>query len=81
MYRCDVCNRVKQESNHWFIVKLDPKVVFEVWFWADMNIEPVPYTFVDQPVAPMHICGEECLHKKLNEFLQSRSIVTKEVSQ
>ena len=67
VFTCDVCGRQKQESNHWFTVQIRPGIFFDVRYWArgDALQENI-----------LHICGEECLHKKLNEFLQSRSTVT-----
>ena len=72
VYTCDGCGRVKQESNHWLHVEWGKGhgTYFHVTEWEPMSEN----TYTNHDL--LDICGAECLHKKLNEFLQSRSTVT-----
>lgn len=57
-FTCDVCGRVKGETNHWFVA-LHP---VGIWFgpWSENRAR--------QPKS-VHLCGETCACIHLSEFL------------
>lgn len=60
-YTCDVCQKQKQETNHWFLLLADSKwVSFCHWDSEQANIGHI-----------IHLCGQECATKKLSEFLSA----------
>lgn len=61
--KCDVCGRIKGEANKWLLVNLSA-ALFTVYHWDEL--------IARQPNMG-HICGEQCLHKKLQEFLDLRN--------
>lgn len=61
VYQCDVCGRRKGDANHWFLIFPGVK---------ECIIRPWDATFSNHGMWS-HICGDECLHKKLQEFLTS----------
>ena len=62
VYMCDVCGKVKGKVNHWWVVCLgagDP-LRMVILPWTDASA--VHDDFI-------HLCGQECVHKKLDEFM------------
>ena len=57
-YACDVCFREKHEANHWF----------RVWARSDA-LQVRPWGEDRLAIKDEHICGEECLHKRLSRWL------------
>lgn len=70
-YKCDVCGREKGPSNHWFCVQANGvprqtrwRFVVEPWnsdlfHSGDGNVE--------------HLCGQECLNKKLQAWVEAEA--------
>ena len=65
---CDICGRAKQETNHWFVAITDT---------ALMDVSDTAIIFDEAEAADDRgrightedICGQECLHKRLNQWL------------
>ena len=63
-YQCDVCGKQKGEVNHWWLATLDHPEELTLGTWPKLPGEyPVEGAF--------HLCGSECVIKKVNEFLQA----------
>lgn len=64
---CDVCGVIKQPSNHWYYAEIRPdtpeedNAVFTIWPWD--------YPAEDRSKPYIHLCGQACAARKLNEFL------------
>jgi hypothetical protein len=62
---CDVCGRTKQETNHWFRIveqRASPEAIVFALSGAAL----------DDPRQPTEdICGQECAHIRLSQFLAS----------
>ena len=56
---CDMCGVQKREANHWFLANQESGEL-HVSQWTSKNLFS-PGT--------KHLCGENCLHKFLSEFL------------
>lgn len=56
---CDMCGVQKREANHWFLANQESGEL-HVSQWTSKNLL-CPGT--------KHLCGENCLHKFLSEFL------------
>ena len=74
IYTCDVCGRTKQETNHWYQLAQTPPVyrhlvgAISVTGTIFMLVEwgcPTPDGFT----ITQHLCGAECVMKKLSEYL------------
>ena len=61
VYRCDVCNTPRGETNHWLIA-FYASTHFYVYPWSDKQAE--------DPAAK-HLCGSDCAHKVLGRYLES----------
>jgi hypothetical protein len=68
IYRCDVCGRIKGEANKWMGVKIIFGS-FTIYLWN--RIGPANGGTLDGDLKL--VCGELCLHKLLQPFLDSRS--------
>ena len=64
--RCDVCEREKGETNGWFAVRAFKSFSFEVLTW-DLGAETSDLSESE------HICGQECLHKRLSQWLEANT--------
>jgi hypothetical protein len=73
-YRCDVCGKEKGEANHWFAVQAIVEMVFKAMTWEEATESPAFSSYE-------HICGEECLHKRLAQWLAINSKNTPESSE
>jgi hypothetical protein len=71
VYKCDVCGRERQQSNHWFVVRFGD--AFHVYHW-DFFGEGRE----DDSIPHKHICGQECLQRILQPFLDLRSTIPTE---
>lgn len=58
---CDVCGKLKGEVNCWWL-QTRAKAFFEVMPWNDET-----YATSD------HLCGQECVVKALNKFMQDQA--------
>jgi hypothetical protein len=65
IYKCDVCGKIKGETNHWYAVRLEksckPDFLLVKTFKNVLSTE----ASVDYD----HICGSECLHKRVDAML------------
>lgn len=57
-YKCDVCGKQKGDVNHWWLVWMTP-FAFTVRPWGDDQVERTS----------IHLCGNECVQRKVSEFL------------
>ena len=65
-YSCEVCEAVKQESNHWFVV---------VNWFADQPFELKTWKAAKEggvldENGTVYLCGQQCAHKLLDEFFE-----------
>lgn len=62
---CNGCGVVKGSVNHWYMVYISASHVamWQIFAWDDL-IDP---KYAD---SVMHLCGQQCAHKMLDEFLQ-----------
>jgi hypothetical protein len=56
---CDICGTEKQQTNHWFVAYVEA---------CELHVKGL------KPSEPLHtgakhLCGQNCLHKLLDEFL------------
>jgi hypothetical protein len=63
---CDVCGRVKQETNHWFKAVVDPVHPNPAGIAFGTSAAEVG----DSDLKIEHICGQECLHKRLSRWIE-----------
>jgi len=61
-YVCDFDSTQKKESNHWFLVHLDP---FVFWLTAWENGDP-------DETGVKHACSEQCVGKAFNQWAEMR---------
>jgi len=63
---CDVCQRQKGETNHWFTAVSDPRVPGPgIAFGTSASFVE------DEGIKVEHICGQECLHKRINQWIDA----------
>jgi hypothetical protein len=58
---CDICGEEKEQTNHWFVAYTEN---------GDFHISVLNPSKSVNPVAK-HLCGQNCMHKMLDEFLTS----------
>ena len=69
MIKCDVCGRVKGETNHWLIAVTSRP---EAEHSCERGVAFAALgAHVDTDFEQEHICGADCAHKKLSEFLET----------
>jgi hypothetical protein len=56
VYRCDECGAEKKETNHWFVIS-NAVGLFRIQTWNPDAVSG-------------HICGEQCVHKVLQKWLE-----------
>ena len=61
-FSCDVCGRPKRDVNKWFRVRRGE--AFHIYYW-DFDREGA----LDDSIETLHVCGQECLLKLLQPFL------------
>lgn len=64
---CNVCGRLKQEFNHWLV--LTPSRHCITFIPASMPVESVFESDVVED-----ICGADCAHKRLSQWLTQQGI-------
>lgn len=65
-YKCDVCSKIRSESNHWFLAMLNEQhSSFILCKWEDRAAEG--------PIAK-HICSDSCATKLLQTWLQDSRV-------
>lgn len=59
---CDGCGIFKGETNHWYMIYIGGShgPTWQIFEWD----------LVNYPEKILHVCGHECAHKLLDEFLQ-----------
>ena len=61
-FKCDVCGREKQASNHWWRVRVGNALHIYHWDYFGEGGE-------DDSIKHRHICGQECLMKVVQQFM------------
>lgn len=64
VYTCDVCGRQKQQSNHWFKVRIGGAL--HIYYWNFMR-EGAD----DDSIEIKHVCGQQCLLRLQQPFLDN----------
>jgi hypothetical protein len=62
-YDCEVCGAERKQANHWFVfTRTATGIEFHTWKWAVQKgvLDCEPFG---------HLCGQECAHKLLDDFL------------
>jgi len=70
-YKCDACGRERQQANHWFVARIGE--AFHIYHWEFFYGECDGEGSKDTSIDIKHICGQECLGKMLQPFLDKRS--------
>lgn len=65
VYKCDNCGREKQQSNHWFAVRIGE--AFHIYHWEFFGEGRD-----DDSIPHKHVCGQSCLLALLQPFLDRR---------
>jgi hypothetical protein len=68
LYKCDNCGKMRDETNHWWLVRFDP---------PDSKVLEIPPVFRlspwnDQLAAELykgHVCSQDCVVKQLSKFM------------
>ena len=62
--KCDICERQKQEVNHWLVAIVSPRLEGIMFVPAEAVEEPrrSGFTYED-------LCGQACAHKRLSRWL------------
>ena len=68
---CDVCLRIKGETNHWFKAVFDPIAPVGIAFGTSDATIGDPTGLVIE-----HICGQECLLKRLSRWVATPNPIT-----
>lgn len=68
--KCDICGKEKGESNHWYVAitgaPAQPGIAFG----------PIDSIISDPTVKREHICGQGCLHKRLDRWIANLHAAT-----
>lgn len=73
-FRCDICGKLKLESNHWWMVKL-ANVPYVQDGHHPRQFALVPWNSEESRDAKVHhICGEGCATKALERFMSSGTL-------
>jgi hypothetical protein len=62
VFKCDICQREKQQSNHWYRVRIGNALHLYHWTYFGEGGD-------DDSVPTKHVCGRECLGKLMQLFL------------
>ena len=66
--KCDICGREKGATNHWIVARVSESGPAGIAF---LPIDD-PVARQDVPrVAAEDICGQECAHKRLSQWLET----------
>ena len=59
---CDLCEKERGEANHWFVARRNNagSIAFSPWGETIWTTEVI------------HLCGAECAHKLLSQFLEGK---------
>lgn len=61
-FKCDACGKVKGETNHWFVILLQPRKIEVLQFEENWS----------KPGA-LHVCGSGCAMKRISERMGGES--------
>ena len=70
-FSCDVCGKLKQKSNHWFVGFVSKegtsgtRTMFSLMEWAESAATARTSAEVN------HLCGMECAHKAMEKALKA----------
>jgi hypothetical protein len=67
---CDVCGRQKGATNHWYVAVTDP-ATHDRPGSEGIAFGPIDAETFDRDTKREHICGQECLHKRLAQWLET----------
>ena len=63
IFNCDQCGAERKEANHWFVVRMTALgLYFNTWAWAEQE-------GLLEDSLTTHLCGQQCAHKLLDQFL------------
>ena len=62
IFLCSMCGAERKEANHWFAA-MRSKTGLGFYCWRDANA-----AFLEDENT-LHLCGQQCAHKLLDEFL------------
>lgn len=71
IFRCDVCGAEKEDINGWHSINVSGGR-FTVGHWEDWQ---------ESIIDLEHVCGQECLHKRLSQWLEATARPTPEITQ
>jgi len=63
-FNCDICGRPKQASNHWWRVRAGNAL--HIYHWDYFGEDGW-----DDSIPTKHICGQECLQRLVQNFLDA----------
>jgi hypothetical protein len=65
-YKCNYCDKQKEEANHWFIrlVGASPVLGFNLYRWDEVDPDTTDCE---------HICSQECASKALSQWMSQRA--------
>lgn len=73
-FTCDICGKMKLESNHWWMVTLGDVLCFEEGQPAK-HFTLVPWNAAESRNPKVHhMCGEGCAIKALERFMSSGTL-------
>jgi len=73
-FSCDICGKMKMESNHWWMVTLGKVLCFEEGR-PSRHFTLVPWAQAESRNTNIHhICGEGCATKALERFMSSGTL-------
>jgi hypothetical protein len=75
-YACDVCQTIKKDTNHWWLMWIDGHD--DASFCGLPAMHAAPWNLRGLATAEFHLCGEACVQKKVAEFLSIKPKTTEE---
>lgn len=80
-YRCNKCNAVRQEANHWWVVSITRKgEEDEGDDWRRLEITPWEGTWTNKDDAAeeyeqiLHLCGQGCVGQVVAGWMDAQSL-------
>lgn len=77
-FKCDGsgCHAVRTETNHWWLIQLGRVVEGRYRPYADGAFMVTPWgDFSAEQEGHLHLCGQECLLKKVAEIVSKQSTI------
>lgn len=74
-FQCDVCEKLKEKTNHWWVVYLtsDTALHIAAWHMADRLQGMLLNSNFPKITEEFHLCGLEHLQQKISELTTARS--------